>query len=133
MHNNNPKHTIWSGTQYGFQSISGINISPTIYSPQNNIAILNELAIFNVTIYNYADDTLVVKLSVIGDDNLVYNESFNISNQSVRTMIVSEKISYSGLWLVTAASNDTRMGSTYSFQAVTNAEEANGQINSESN
>jgi hypothetical protein len=114
--------------------VSGVNISPNIYSPQSNIAILNEAASFNVTVFNYTNESLVVKLSVIGDDNLLYNESFNVSNQSVSSMIVREKISYSGLWLVTASTNNTRMGvATYSFQTVTNAVEANAQINYLSN
>jgi hypothetical protein len=129
--NQSPTHLIFSMPQTVY--VSGINISPTIYSPQNNIAILNEAASFNVTVFNYTNDSLVVKLSVIGDDNLLHNESLNVSNQSIINMILREKISYSGLWLVTASSNNTRIGSTYSFQTVTNAEEANTQINSLSN
>lgn len=132
VQNSGHKKPIWS-LPSGPVYVSGINISPSIYSPQNNIAVLNELASFNVTVFNYTNETLDVKVSVIGDDNLLYNESFNVSHQSVNTKIVYEKLSYTGLWLVTASSNNTRMGSTYSFQTLTNAEEANAQISALSN
>ena len=113
--------------------VSGVNISPSIYSPQSNIAILNEAASFNVTVCNYTNDSLDVKLSVIGDDNLLYNETFNVPNQSINNMMVRETLCYSGLWLVTASSNDTRIRATYSFVTLTNVEEANAQISLVSN
>ncbi|MCW4001498.1 MAG: hypothetical protein NWE93_14805 [Candidatus Bathyarchaeota archaeon] len=112
-------------------NVSGINISPSIYSPQNNLAILNEEASFDITTYNYTNDTLEVKLSIIGNDNIVYTENINISAKSEYNRYLRQTISYTGLWLVTASSNNTRMFATYSFQTVTNAQEANMQINSE--
>jgi hypothetical protein len=78
--------------------------------------------------------TLAVKISVIGNNNLLYNETLNISNGTTSSKIINQPLCYDGLWLVTASSNDTRMRSeTYSFQTVTNAEEANTEINTLTN
>jgi hypothetical protein len=126
----NSRHTITIiSCHLTVANVSGINISPTIFSPQNNLAILNEAASFNFTVWNFYNDSLDVKLSVIGDDNLLYNESFNVPSQSMSSMIVRKTLCYSGLWLVTASTNDTTIGATYSFQTLTNAQEAYEKIN----
>jgi hypothetical protein len=126
--NTSPKY-IYLSSNIVTVYVSGINISPTIYSPQKNIAILNDQADFNVTVANYTNESIVAKVSIIADDRNVYNCSFDVSNGTIFSKIIYQRLYYTGLWIVTATSNDTRLGSAYSFMTVTNVDEANSQIN----
>lgn len=114
-------------------TISGVNISPTIYSPQNNLAILNEFSSFNFTAYNYSNETWNVIISVIANNDELFSDQFSVPNQSIISKVVHQELCYVGPWLIKAISNETRASTSYAFVTVANIQEADTQIKATEN
>jgi hypothetical protein len=112
----------------GITTSNPVIINPTIYSPNDNIGILNEQATFNITIHNSHKENLEVKIQISGDGNVIVNDTHIIPPESTDNEVIVQKLSYTGLWVVRVLSQDPKIGETYSFTTLTNNVEADGQI-----
>ena len=108
---------------------AAVKIYPSIYSPHNSIGILNEEASFNITIRNPSKQNLILDMQITTNGNLVWNDTFVVLPESTNSTVVTQKLSYTGLWLVSVTSKDAKIGDTYSFMTLTNSVDANMQIN----
>lgn len=75
-----------------------VKISPFIYSPHDNIGVLNEQAMFNITIKNPYKENLQVTTQISYDGNGLFNNTRVIAPESTDTESISQKLSYTGLW-----------------------------------
>jgi FlaG/FlaF family flagellin (archaellin) len=122
---------VWFGAMtIGFEEPKPItcNITPNIFSTSNNVAILNEDAIFDVHIQNKHDSPKNVTIDVDSQEEKVESKEIEVDANSEQTITVNEKLTVPGYWII-SVSSDKDVLSTYSFVTMTSRVDALMQIN----
>ena len=83
-----------------------VTIHPKIYSPNHNIGVLNEVAVFNVTVENRANTDKRLRLIISGGGFTFKNETFVVKAANTTTYSIKFKLLYPGTWTVKVT--DTR-------------------------
>jgi len=115
----------WMGIQH--YRPFGVTITPTIYSSENNIGVLNELAIFKMKIWNELPTPEDLEITVTANDEVILNKTITIDANSSRNETVTQKVSNIGMWIVRANHKQETIDS-YSFKTLTNTIEADIEI-----
>jgi len=105
-----------------------VSITPEIYSPGSNIGVLNQRANFSISIRNPLNLPQNVTLVVLDSTHPVQSIPFEVGKQRTMNGTVTQELDDVGYWTVEAKINGTGI-SSYSFQVVTNSQEADFQIN----
>lgn len=116
-----------------------VNITPKIYSPENNIGVLNEQASFELYLYNTGRQPITVLAEIEAEGTSVYSENISISSYASRNTTINQSLTQTGDWLVrliiyppsTQTSDHVIIigNSSYAFVTVTNSIDAKLQIN----
>jgi len=103
-------------------------IKAKIYSPDNNIGVLNEEGVFDITIENHVNTTRTFAVIIDADGHVLFNETVAIGAVSSRNLTITQKLIFTGLWAIELQENG-RIIDSYSFTTLTNKAEADMQIN----
>lgn len=98
-----------------------------IYSTENNIGVLNEDAIFNVTVKNYVNKTRTINIVIGADEDVAYNETVIIEPFSSKSVIISQRLVFLGPWKIELTEGEKIIGG-YSFVTELNKAEAEMRI-----
>jgi hypothetical protein len=104
------------------------SIKARIYSPDNNIGVLNEEGIFNITIQNHVNIPRTFTVIIDADGHMLLNETITTEAMASRNLTITQKLIFTGLWTIKLQENG-RIIDSYSFITLTNKVEADMQIN----
>jgi hypothetical protein len=107
---------------------SRVKVYAKIYSPSDNVGVLNEPATFNVTIQNPADSSDSVNLVVNVENHTLLNETVVLSPHSTKNSTINEQLLFLGEWKIQCFEQKNLIGG-YSFVTVMNKGEADMDIN----
>ena len=102
-------------------------ITPKIYSPECNIGVLNELAIFEMHIRNELSTNEDIEITITADDEVILNKIIAINANSSRNETITQRLSNVGMWKIQGIHNEGTIDS-YSFKTLTNTVEAEIEI-----
>ncbi|MEJ2241887.1 MAG: hypothetical protein P8Y18_07075 [Candidatus Bathyarchaeota archaeon] len=128
---------VWVGS-LTFGDTTKINFHAQIYSTNDNIGVLNERAIFDISIENYLNETRKFSIFVTAEEGQVYNETVELSRLEKRNMVVNQRLRFTGSWTIKVFEGN-KQWYDYSFITFANNEEADleitriDQINSNNN
>ena len=105
----------------------GLTITPTIYSSENNLGVLNEMAIFELRIWNEMPTPEDLEITVTANDELILSKTIRIDANSSRNETITQRLSNIGMWIVKTNHNQETIDS-YSFKTLTNTIEADIEI-----
>jgi hypothetical protein len=112
-------------------SLSAI-ITPEIFSPQNNIGLLNSQAYFIIDINNELHNSQPINVTVFGpigpQGPIVNITTFNVNAYSAENVTVNQQLTYPGTWQVEVKSGAQFLQS-YTFTTADNKGDADYQIN----
>ena len=104
-----------------------IEIHSQIYSADHNIGVLNENAIFDISIENAVKETREFNILVSAEENEVYNETVELIGLEKRNIIINQKLLFTGLWTIKIF-EENKIVDGYSFVTMTNDVEAELEI-----
>jgi hypothetical protein len=123
----------WMGSlTFTFMSSTKIEIEPQIYSVTHNFGVLNEDAIFDISIENRANKSRTFNIIVSANENEIFNETVEIMSGAKRNLSIYQKLLFSGLWKI-AIFEGNKFVDGYSFVTLTNTVEADLKINQNNN
>lgn len=109
-----------------------VDVNPRIYDPKNNIGVLNEEAVFDISIRNYANFSKTISVVVNDEDHVLVNKTFAVEPESTQNKNITQKLISTGLWTVKVVDLSSKYGpliESYSFVSVINKAEADVKIN----
>jgi flagellin-like protein len=104
-----------------------IRVDVRLYSVDQNIGVLNEVASFFVAIKNNSNSTRAVDIVVNAEEHVVFNETVVIEPMSSRNVTITQKLALLGLWEIQVF-KDKKLADSYSFMTVINEAEADMKI-----
>lgn len=104
------------------------SIKAQIYSPDNNIGVLNEEGVLNITIQNHSNMPRTFTIIMNANGHILLNETITIEAMGSRSLTITQKLLFTGLWMIELKENE-RIIDSYSFITLTNKVEADMQIN----
>jgi uncharacterized membrane protein len=104
------------------------SIKTQIYSPDNNIGVLNEEGVFNITIQNHVNTSRTFAVIIDADGHVLLNETITTEAMASRNLIITQKLIFTGLWAIELQENGIIIDG-YSFTTLTSKVEADMQIN----
>ncbi|MEJ2280940.1 MAG: hypothetical protein P8X97_03360 [Candidatus Bathyarchaeota archaeon] len=128
---------IWVGS-LTFGDTTKINFHAQIYSTNDNIGVLNERAIFDISIENYLNETRKFSVIVTAEEGQVYNENVELSGLEKRNIVVNQRLRFTGSWTIKII-EENKLWYNYLFTTFVTDEEADleitriDQINSNNN
>jgi hypothetical protein len=107
-----------------------VKIVPHIYSPTDNIAVLNEVGRFDFLVNNETNSSQIVSFAILAGGNLVGNQTsvIDVPPGATRNVSVSQEFGTLGQWSTKAILAGTVI-SSYSFEVVLNRDVAQIQLN----
>lgn len=119
----------WMGAlNIGFMdSNTKIEIDPQIYSANYNFGVLNEDAIFDISIENCVNKSRVFNVIVSVGEHETFNETIEIMGLATKNLKINQKLLFSGLWTI-AIFEENKIVDGYSFVTLANNAEANLKI-----
>ena len=106
---------------------TGIEINPQIYSVDYNFGVLNENAVFDISIENSLNESRKFNIVVSAEENEVYSEPIEIIGLEKRNIIINQKLLFSGLWTIKIF-EENKIIDSYSFVTLINKAEADLKI-----
>jgi hypothetical protein len=118
---------VWVGS-LSFGESTEINFHAQIYSTNHDIGILNEQAIFDISIENMLNTSRKFSIFVSADERKVYEETIELIELEKRNVVVNQKLRFIGLWTIEIF-EENKIWYNYSFTTLANEEEAELDIN----
>ena len=128
---------IWVGS-LTFGDTTKINFHAQIYSTNDKVGVLNERAIFDISIENYLNKTRKFDVIVTAEEGQVYNETVELSGLEKRNIVVNQRLRFTGSWTIKIF-EENKLWYNYLFTTFVTDEEADleitriDQINSNNN
>jgi len=116
-----------------------VAVDAGIYSVNNNIGVLNEDAVFDISIENYVNSSRTINLVIDAGQQVLLNETVVIEALSSKNLTVTQRLIFLGLWTIKfyedkeisdiqQFSSDKEIVGGYSFVTVVNEAEADMRI-----
>ena len=128
---------VWVGT-LSFGDTTKINFHAQIYSTNHDIGVLNENAIFDISIENNLNESRKFDVSVSVEERQIYSETVELMGLEKRNIVINQRLRLPGLWAIRIFEGN-KLWSSNSFTTLANDEEAEleiariDQINSNNN
>lgn len=117
---------VWLGS-LTFEDPTKINIHQQIYSAKHNVGILNEYAIFEISIENNLEENRKFVIVVSAEENDVYSETVELVGLEKRNIVINQKLFLTGLWTLKIF-EENKIMDQYSFVTLSNDVEAELEI-----
>jgi len=117
--------TNWYAAPYPGVSV---NLDVKIYSSDQNIGVLNEDALFNVTFSNNLNFNQSMRITITAGNVLLKNLSVTLEPETSKNVTFTQKLESLGEWK-TKVLRDNETVTSYCFLVVLNDGEANFRIN----
>lgn len=114
---------------YEIEPPLSVTIEPKIYDPNANIGVLNEQAAFKIHVSNHLTSVANMTVNVSAGNSVVQSQEMIVQAGEARDLNFSQQLTTTGIWVVAARANDTGPIRSYSFEVMTNSEEANVAVN----
>ena len=117
---------VWLGS-LTFEDPTKINIHQQIYSAKHDVGILNEYAIFEISIENNLEETRKFVIVVSAEENDVYSETVELVGLEKRNIVINQRLFLTGLWTLKIF-EENKIMDQYSFVTLSNDVEAELEI-----
>lgn len=117
---------VWLGS-LTFEDPTKINIHQQIYSAKHDVGILNEYAIFEISIENNLEETRKFVIVVSAEENDVYSETVELVGFEKRNIVINQRLFLTGLWTLKIF-EENKIMDQYSFVTLSNDVEAELEI-----
>jgi hypothetical protein len=104
-----------------------IRVDAKLYSADQNIGVLNEIASFLVAIKNNSNSTRALNIVVNAEEHAVLNETVVAGPMSSRNVTITQKLTLLGLREIQVL-KDKKLADSYSFLTAVNEAEADMKI-----
>jgi len=105
-----------------------VNIKPTIFANDYNIAVLNDEALFTISIKNDFIINTNFIINIYANGNIINTRTLNVKPQNTDILVLSQKLMHIGEWVLEVRDNSGNFLNSYSFIVVANRDEALIQI-----
>lgn len=112
-----------------------VEVEARIYSANHNIGVLNEEAVFVISIRNDANSTRKINVVIEADEHVPYNKTIVIEPVSSTNFTITQKLLFLGSWYIQFFEDrevfdgkDREIAGGYSFITVVNEAEAEMKI-----
>ncbi len=117
---------VWLGS-LTIEDPTKINIHSQIYSTNHDVGVLNEYAIFDISIGNNLNENRRFNIVVGADENEVYSETVELVGLEKRNIVINQRLLFTGLWTIKIF-EENKIMDQYTFVTLTNDVEAELEI-----
>jgi len=117
---------VWLGS-LTFEDPTKMNIHPQIYSAKHDIGVLNEYAIFDISIENNLKENRKFIIVLSAEENDVYIETVELIGLEKRNIVINQRLLLTGLWTIRIL-EENKIMEQYSFVTLPNDVEAELEI-----
>ena len=117
---------VWLGS-LTIENPTKINIHSQIYSTNHNVGVLNEHAIFDISIENNLNETRRFNIVVSAEENEVYSETIELVRLEKRKIVINQRLLFTGPWTIKIF-EENKIMDQYSFVTLPNDVEAELKI-----
>ena len=117
---------VWLGS-LTIENPTKINIHSQIYSTNHNVGVLNEHAIFDISIENNLNETRRFNIVVSAEENEVYSETVELFGLEKRKIVINQRLLFTGRWTIKIF-EENKIMDQYSFVTLPNDVEAEFEI-----